>query len=86
MKPTLYQKTKWLRFYIVAKKPKTLVLNVINIRNQFLGEIHWNGSFRQYSYESEPKVDYNDRCLRDIADVCTSLNAEHKKKQKKEND
>lgn len=86
MKPTLYRQTKWLRFYIVAEKPKTLVLNVINISNQFLGEIHWKGSFRQYAYESEPKVDYNAQCLRDIADVCTSLNDEHKKKQKKEND
>ena len=76
----LYKKTKWLRFYIVGKKPKTLILYVINTKNQFLGEIFWYGAFHQYAYKSEEGIIYNNGCLQDIADVLTSLNAAHKQK------
>lgn len=74
MKPVLYKKTKWLRFFIVDKKPKTVVINVMNTNCQFLGKIGWYGAWRQYVYESEDGIIYNNGCLQDIADVLTSLN------------
>ena len=84
MGPEFYKETKWLRFYIVDMKPKTLVLHVLNTSDQFLGKIAWFGSWRQYVYESEDGIIYNDQCLRDIADVCTNLNDEHKKRKSKD--
>ena len=81
MKPILYQETKWLQFFIVDRKPKTIVINVVNTNNQFLGKIGWYGSWRQYVYESEDGIIYNNGCLQDIADVLTNLNKEHKKKK-----
>ena len=77
----LYRQTKWLRFNIVDRKPKTVVIYVHNTNNQFLGKIGWYGSWRQYVYESEDGIIYNDQCLKDIADVCTRLNDEHKAKK-----
>lgn len=79
METTLYRKTKWLQFLIVDRKPKTLVLHVVNTNDQFLGKIGWYGAWRQYVYESEDGIIYNNRCLQDIADVLTHLNDEHKK-------
>ena len=77
----LYRKTKWLQFFIVDRKPKTLVIHVINTNNQFLGQIGWYGAWRQYVYESEDGIIYNNQCLKDIAGVCTRLNNEHKEKK-----
>ena len=81
MKPILYRETKWLQFFIVDRKPKTIVINVVNTSNQFLGKIGWYGSWRQYVYASEDGIIYNNGCLQDIADVLTNLNKEHKKKK-----
>lgn len=81
MESTLYRKTKWLQFYIVDRKPKTLVLHVINTSDQLLGIISWKGTWRQYVYQSGDGIIYNNGCLKDIADVCTSLNEEHKKRK-----
>lgn len=83
MNPILYRETKWLKFYIVDKKPKTLVLHVSNTRDQFLGSITWYGQWRQYCYNSVPEAQltFNNGCLQDIADVLTSLNDEHKAKR-----
>ena len=75
----LYRKTKWLEFYIVDRKPKTLVLNVINTSGHFLGDIRWFGAWRQYTFNTEPDITFNNGCLTDIAEVLTSLNKEHKK-------
>ena len=79
----MYRKTKWLRFFIVDRKPKTIVIDVFNTNDQFLGKIGWYGAWRQYVYESEDGIIYNNGCLQDIADVCTSLNDEHKQKKEK---
>lgn len=82
MENVLYKETKWLRFYIVDRKPKTLVLHVINTNAQFLGKIGWFGAWRQYVYESEDGIIYNNGCLQDIAEVCTELNKAHKENKK----
>lgn len=79
----LYRKTKWLRFSIVNRKPKTLVLHVHNKNDQFLGEIAWFGSWRQYVFMSEDGIIYNNGCLTDIAEVLTDLNKEHRKGNQK---
>ena len=78
MEKTLYRETKWLRFYIVERKPKTVVMHVRNTSNQFLGSISWRGGWRQYTFntDSGSALTFNDQCLKDIADVLTSLNAE----------
>ena len=80
---TLYKETKWLRFTIANKKPKTLVLHVHNTSQQFLGEIAWYGAWRQYVFMSEDGIIYNNGCLQDIAGVLTNLNNEHRKRQAK---
>lgn len=79
MERRLYKKTKWLNFYIVEEKPKTVVIHVINTSNQFLGEIKWDGPWRQYTYNIDGEIKFNNRCLSDIASVLTSLNNQHKK-------
>lgn len=78
MTPTLHKETKWLRFFIVDRKPKTVVINVINKNQQFLGKIGWYGAWRQYVYESEDGIIYNDGCLEDIRQVIANLNKGHK--------
>lgn len=78
MTPVLYKKTKWLNFYIVERKPKTLVLDVINTSDQHLGQVKWGNEWRQYIYYPADNAYFNNRCLTDIADVLTSLNTEHK--------
>lgn len=77
----LYRETKWLRFIVTEKKPKTVVLEVRNISDQLLGQIKWKNSWRQYVYYNLGiDAQFNDGCLKDIADVLSSLNEEHKKK------
>lgn len=79
---SLYRETKWLRFFIVEEKPKTLVIHIKNKSNQFLGTIKWYPSWRQYTYNAFGDITFNHQCLKDIADVLTSLNEEHKRKRK----
>ena len=80
MKPILYKKTKWLRFFIVEQKPKTFVIDVRNTSNEFLGSIRWHGPWRQYTFniDNGPALIFNNECLQDIANVLTCLNDEHK--------
>ena len=86
MNPEIYKETKWLRFYIVGRKPKTIVLRVENTSNQLLGSIQWHGAWRQYTYTTDPQAEitFNNQCLQDIADVLTSLNTEQRNLSKKE--
>ena len=74
----LHKETKWLRFIIVGRKPKTLVINVYNKNEQSLGEIAWCPALRQYTFMSEDGTLYNDGCLDDIKGVLTDLNKAHK--------
>lgn len=78
----LYRKTKWLRFVVYERKPKTLVLHVINTKDVYLGEISWHPPWRQYVYQSIEFAIYNNGCLDDISQVLTDLNDEHRKKSK----
>ena len=76
--PELYRETKWLRFILADRKPKTVMIHVYNTSDQFLGMIGWYGAWRQYTYQPAPDTTFNNGCLQDIADVLTSLNEEHK--------
>jgi len=77
----LYRETKWLRFIVTEQKPKTVVLEVRNISDQLLGQIKWKNSWRQYVYYNLGiDAQFNDGCLKDIADVLSCLNKEHKGK------
>ena len=78
----LYRKTKWLRFVVYERKPKTLVLHVINTKDMYLGEISWRSQWRQYVYHSTEYAIYNNGCLDDISQVLTDLNKEHREKSK----
>lgn len=78
VEPTLYKKTKWLEFHIVDRKTKTVVIHVHNTSNQYLGVITWYCPWRQYTYQPNPAIIFNNGCLQDIADVLTSLNDAHK--------
>ena len=80
MSDQLYRETKWLRFFIVGRKPKTVIIHVYNISDQLLGNISWYGAWRQYTYNVSPQaqLNFNNKCLQDIADVLTCLNTEHK--------
>lgn len=83
MEHELYRETKWLQFYIVDRKPKTVVIDVINTSHQHhLGVIKWHGPWRQYIYINNKSliVMFNNGCLQDIAGVLTDLNKEHKEK------
>lgn len=76
----LHKETKWLRFIVVEQRPKTVVMEVINMSEQTLGRILWRNGWRQYVYETTGEyITFNDPCLQDIADVLTTLNEEHKK-------
>ena len=78
MEPTLYRKTKWLRFMLVDRKPKTVVRHVVNKSGKILGKISWLAQWRQYTFDPEAYTTFNNGCLQDITDVLTSLNSEHK--------
>ena len=81
MESNLYKETKYLRFMIVDRKPKTVVMHVENQRGQILGEISWFGRWRQYTFEPESYTTFNKACLQDITDVLTRLNEEHRRRK-----
>ena len=74
----LYRETKWLRFIIADRKPKTVVMHVMNTSHRFLGERRWYGPWRQYTFNSVGGITFNNGCLQDIVDVLSSLNKEHR--------
>ena len=85
VKSTVYKETKWLRFILTDRKPKTVIIGVYNTSDQFLGDIRWYGPWRQYIYSPCPQAQltFNNGCLQDIADVLTCLNNEHKQEHVK---
>ena len=80
----LYDKTKWLRFYVIEHKPKTMVLTVENTSKHHLGDIYWYGPWRQYIFACQLDILFNNQCLTDITEVLTKLNTDHKNQKKKE--
>ena len=73
------QKTKYMTFQLVARKPKTTVWNVINNKSGFLlGGIEWYGPWRQYVLGTYGECIFNNSCLDDISKFLTELNNKQK--------
>ena len=82
LESTLYKETKWLRFELVDRKPKTIVMHVVVAKSgEILGEISWFARWRQYTFNPEYCTTFNNGCLQDITDVLTSLNKEHRRRK-----
>ena len=79
----VYHTTKWLKFVIRERKPKTLSIEVINTSDQHLGWIRWYGPWRQYVFEPLIGISttFNNSCLEGIVNVLTQLNEEHRAKR-----
>lgn len=77
----LYKETKWLQFFIVDRKPKTVLIEVRNTANSLLGKIYWRGAWRKYIFSPYPHAEiiFDCGCLQDIIDVLNTLTAAHKK-------
>ena len=77
----LYKTTKWMLFYLIDRKPKTVVIEVKNKKGHVLGLISWYWPFRQYVFKPDSKgLVFNNGCLNDISDVLTQLNEGYKRK------
>ena len=63
---------------LVDRKPKTVVMHVVNKSGKILGKISWLAQWRQYTFDPEAYTTFNNGCLQDITDVLASLNSEHK--------
>ena len=83
----VYETTKWLKFVIRERKPKTVVVEVINKSDQHLGWIRWYGPWRQYVYEPtrDAPTTFNNTCLLGIVEVLTRLNDVQKQRLIKQN-
>lgn len=80
----LYKRTKWLVFYIVEEKKKTMVIEVRNTRDHYLGSIKWYGPWRQYVWHSVGDAQFNNGCLQDLAATLSFLNNQHRIKNRDE--
>ncbi len=55
---------KWLEFIQVGDTGKTKVWNIHNADNgSYLGQVKWNGGWRQYVFVTEPNCIWNVECL-----------------------
>jgi ABC-type uncharacterized transport system ATPase subunit len=77
---------KWIIIRKVrdSKTGKTKIFNIINKKNSYtIGEIKWNGGWKEYCFYPAKKSFYEETCLRDIAGFLEEL--KKKKKLKNEN-
>ena len=59
--------SKYLKFELLERKPKTLVIDVISkLRSNRLGIIKWYGAWRQYAFFPENNTLFNIECMNDI--------------------
>ena len=67
---------KWICFKEIPNpNKKTSKWNCINTTGEQLGEVHWLSRWRQYVFEPDfNALEFNNRCLRDIADFLDQLN------------
>lgn len=78
----LFRETKYLEFYIIDRKPKTIVVHVVNKHKHHLGTIQWHSPWRQYTWNISTQegtvLSFNNDCLLHIAGVVSELNTIHK--------
>lgn len=77
--PYLDHKTKYLNFYVIGMKPKTLIVDVMTKDNYLLGEIKYYARWRGYQYfptiQSETVLSIG--CMTDICDYIKILKSKH---------
>ena len=71
MSNQLYRETKWLRFILVDRKPKTVVMHVVNKSGKILGEISWLAQWRQYTFD--PKSHTTERKRKGVSSLSKAL-------------
>ena len=72
---------KWIRFDDLGTSDsgKTRRFAVVALRGDVaLGEIRWNGGWRKYAFVPFPRTEYEEDCLRDIANFCELTTREHR--------
>ena len=66
---------EYLKFVEVPVKTKTRKFNCCNKKSgTVLGEVKWNGSWRQYCYFDAVLAVYSAGCMDDISHFCKQLN------------
>ena len=66
--------TKYLKFIVIIKKPKTVVIGVYNkSQNDCIAEIEWYGPWRQYCFTPSYGTVWNNQCLTDVNKVINQL-------------
>jgi len=80
----LLKETKYLQFVVVERKPKTLVIAVVNrTHDEEIGVIKWFSRWRQYCFFPHHNTIWNKTCLEDVNEVITSLTPTRPKPQPK---
>ena len=69
-------KYKWIVFVeLLSVRGKTTKWECFNTSNEILGDVYWRNGWRQYIFcPTFDAVEFNNRCLNDIADFLTQLN------------
>jgi hypothetical protein len=79
--------SKWLVFKRETSAAARYITSMYSVSNKdqgaVLGIIKWYGPFRQYSFIPSSDCVFERTCLRDIANFCEWLTAEHKAGNKK---
>lgn len=86
LKETDYKNT-WLGDYLVFRdegKVKegavTHIFSVHNTNGEKLGVVKWFNHWRQYTFQCEKPLTFEQTCLRDIADFVELMTKRHKEK------
>lgn len=81
---TIIKETKYLLFKVIAQKPKTKVISIINKHyEEQIGTIEWYPDWRQYTFNPEIGTTWNIGCLADVIDVLNQLKEERNKDKAK---
>jgi hypothetical protein len=76
--------SKYIRFELVAHKPKTDVYDVISRRHgDVLGQIKWYALWRQYCFFPADSTVWNRGCLQHVQEFLLALMVARKEKKEK---
>ena len=59
------------KFYCKSASGKTDIYNVLNTKDEYLGQIKWNGAWRKYCFYPNENTLWDIKCL---SDVCNFIN------------
>jgi len=74
--------SKWLTITEIGKSDsgKTLIWNVANGDEEFLGYVKWFGKWRKYAFFPAEDTIFEEECLRDLSFFCEQSTREHRQK------